>query len=85
LDNVKISAITGDQTSNSLILSVKELTPGATDSIHNNFKDPLDIANNNSLYKIDAPAGKPFDPYGGDDGLDFEEIVPHVQYWRERF
>ena len=83
LDNIKIVGITGSRDSNRLILSAKELRLDSKSSIFSNFTNVLDIGN--GLFEIDAPAGKPYEPTGGDPELDFEELVPHIQYWSESF
>ncbi|MCL1875523.1 MAG: PilC/PilY family type IV pilus protein, partial [Synergistaceae bacterium] len=86
LDNIKISGISGNPSRNRLVLSVKELNSGAAQkgiASGNNFENPLDIAKG-SLYEVDAPGGKVPDP-AGEPKLNFEELVPHVQYWSETF
>jgi hypothetical protein len=83
LKNVKIAAITGNPANNSLILSVKELKVDANDGIFSNFSSVAEIGN--GLFEISAPGGSVSDPSGAGPDLDFEELVPHVQYWCERF
>ena len=83
LENVKIAGITGNPSKDRLVLSLKELvTESANRGIFGNFTNPLDISSSNSLYEVNG-FGKP-DNTGGPE-FEFEEMVPHVQYWRERF
>ena len=85
LENVKIAGISGNPRANSLILSVKELNPGAGNrELVGNFTRVLDIGNM-SLFEVNAPGIMISDPDGDDPELNFEELTPHVQYWRERF
>jgi hypothetical protein len=84
LENLKIAGLSGNPSANRLVLSVKELSPGAaTRGVYENFTNVVDISNN-SLFEVGAPGGSSFNPGGGNE-LNFEEIIPHVQYWRERF
>jgi hypothetical protein len=83
LDNIKIAGITGSRATNRLVLSIKELTVGANNEIYKNFSSVKYIGNN--LYEIGALGGFAYNPSGDDPELDFEEQIPHVQYWREKF
>ena len=83
LDNIKIVGITGNPSTNRLVLSLKELTGDSKNEISSNFDGPNDIGN--GLFEIDAPAGSPYDPGNANPNLGYEELVPHVQYWSERF
>jgi hypothetical protein len=85
MENIKIAGISGNAPTNRLILSVKELNPGAaTREVFGSFTSVLDIGNM-SLFEVGAPGGKPFNPDKSDPELDFEVLIPHIQYWRERF
>ena len=83
LENIKIVGIVGNPAKNSLILSVKELVVDAKDKIKSSFSGSLDIGN--GLIEVDAPGGSIFDPSGFNPTPYFEELVPHTQYWNERF
>ena len=83
LENVKIVGMTGNQAKNRLVLSLKELKVDAKKEIFNNFSGTTEIGN--GLFEIDAPGGKPFESGEGNPDFDFEELVPHAQYWSERF
>jgi len=82
LDNVKISGMTGNSAENRLTLSIKELKPQSAQSIRAKFNNVVELAS--GLIEITAPLGSINNP-GGEPDLDFEEIVPHVQYWRDKF
>ena len=85
LENVKIAGITGNPSKDRLILSVKELVyEHATNEIFKNFQNPLDISLSNSLYEVNG-FGAPNNGNAGDPEIDYEELLPHVQYWSERF
>ena len=83
LDNMKIVGLTGNRDNNRLVLSAKELRIDSKSEVFDKFANAIDIGN--GLFEVDGPAGTPFQPVGGDPELDFEELLPHIQYWRERF
>jgi len=82
LENIKIAGISGNKDENRLTLSVKELKAGAIRTIRDNFSGVRDLGN--GLVDIIAPYRR-FDGSGDPDNIGFEELVPHVQYWREGF
>jgi hypothetical protein len=79
LDNIKIAGISGNPAENRLTLSIKELRPGAFRTIRDNFSNFTDLGS--GLVDVYAPAGRS----GGDINLSFEELIPHIQYWRESY
>jgi hypothetical protein len=85
LENIKIAGMTGNPATHRLVLSVKELRVDSKKEIFNpdNFDDAVEIGS--SLFEIGALGGEKFDPDKGEPELDFEELIPHIQYWRERF
>ena len=83
IENVKIVGISGNPANNRLILSVKELTGDAKNEISGSLGDATDIGN--GLFEVGAPGGSPFDPGVVNPDFDFEELIPNIQYWSERF
>jgi Tfp pilus tip-associated adhesin PilY1 len=82
LENVKIVSISGNPAKNNLVLSVKELKAGAMEGNSSKLSNTTNIGN--GLFEINAPGGKVFEPGAGPE-FDFEELVPHIQYWSEKF
>jgi len=81
LENVKIAGISGNPSKDRLTLSIKELKHNSLESIQGKFKDYKDLGN--GLIEIAAPVR--YDKgYMTEHDSDFEELVPHVQYWRNR-
>jgi Tfp pilus tip-associated adhesin PilY1 len=85
MENLKIAGLTGNPTTNRLVLSIKELTPGAAGrEIFGNFSNVVDISSTRSLFEVGAP-NLPYNLEENDPERSFEPLVPIVQYWRERF
>jgi Tfp pilus tip-associated adhesin PilY1 len=77
LENVKIAGVSGNPSTNRLILSVKELGKDAISGTKSKF----DVFNRigDSLIEVNAPVD-PVEP-----SLGFEEESPQVLYWKEKF
>ena len=80
LENIKIAGLSGNPKENRLTLSLKELKTGGLRAVYSNFSSVSDLGS--GLIDIKAPAGE-YD--GSNNEPDFEEIVPHIQYWNESF
>jgi Tfp pilus tip-associated adhesin PilY1 len=83
LENVKIAGISGIPSEGRLLLSVKELRTEANRIIFDKFNNASEIGN--ALFMVDALGGKPVDPDSGPAEFDMEELVPIIEYWREKF
>jgi hypothetical protein len=89
LKNIKIAGITGNPKKDRLVLSIKELTVGARNQFASNFTNSRNIGGAGSasgpdpLVEVDG-FGVP-NTAVSDPDLDFEPVIPHVQYWRESF
>ena len=86
LENIKIAGLSGSPISNRLVLSIKELKLNAHNAIFNSTLSSRNINDiGNYLYEIDG-FGDGYQVGGGAANLNgYEELIPLVQYWRERF